>query len=100
MYSIHLMESIYIEDDLRICRMSYILGNGRHLYRGRFTNTSDIIYTWDGRYVYKGRFTNTSDILYTYDGDHLYCGRFTFMTDVRLTVDGFVPIPLLLFSMI
>ena len=41
-----------------------------------------------------------SNVLYTFDGNHLYCGRFTFMTDVRLTVDGFVPIPLLLFSMI
>ena len=37
-----------------------------HLYKGRFTNTSDILYTFDGKHLYRGRFTNTSDILLTF----------------------------------
>ena len=51
-------------------------------------------------HIYRGRFKMISNVLYTFDGNHLYRGRFTSMTDVRLTVDGFVPIPLLLFSMV
>ena len=43
-----------------------------HIYRGRYTNTSDILTTWDGKHLYSGRYTNTSDILYTWDGRHLY----------------------------
>ena len=39
-----------------------------HIYRGRYTNTSDILYTWDGKHIYKGRYTNTSDILMTFGG--------------------------------
>ena len=39
-----------------------------HIYSGRYTNTSDILCTWDGKHLYKGRYTNTSDILYTWDG--------------------------------
>ena len=36
-------------------------------YRGRYTNSSDIIYTFDGKHLYKGRYTNSSDILLTFD---------------------------------
>lgn len=38
-----------------------------HIYRGRYTNTSDILYTFDGKHLYKGRYTNSSDILMTFD---------------------------------
>ena len=38
-----------------------------HIYKGRYTNTSDILYTFDGKHLYKGRYTNTSDILMTFD---------------------------------
>ena len=38
-----------------------------HFYRGRYTNTSEITYTWDGKHVYKGRYNYTSDILLTVD---------------------------------
>ncbi len=37
-----------------------------HIYRGRYTNTSDILYTFDGKHLYKGRYTNMSDILMTF----------------------------------
>ncbi len=39
-----------------------------NIYKGRFTNTSDVLYTWDGKHLYKGRFTNTSDVILTFDG--------------------------------
>lgn len=29
---------------------------------------SDILYTFDGRHLYRGRYTNTSDILMSFDG--------------------------------
>jgi hypothetical protein len=38
-----------------------------HIYKGRYANTSDILYTFDGKHLYKGRYTNTSDILMTFD---------------------------------
>ena len=38
-----------------------------HIYRGRYTNTSDILNTWDGKHLYRGRYTNTSDILLTFE---------------------------------
>ena len=59
-----------------------------HIYKGRFTNTSDILYTFDGEHIYSGRYTNTSDVRYTFDGKHLYDGRFTNTSDICLTVDG------------
>lgn len=39
-----------------------------HIYRGRYTNTSDILTTWDGKHLYSGRYTNTSGILLTANG--------------------------------
>lgn len=39
-----------------------------HIYKGRYTNSSDILYTWDGKHLYKGRYTNSSDIVLTVDG--------------------------------
>lgn len=54
---------------LQIITLSFSQNMGStHLYRGRFTNSSDIIYTYDGRYFYQGRFTNSSDIIKTTDG--------------------------------
>ncbi len=44
-----------------------------HLYKGRYTNSSDIMYIFDGKHVYKGRYTNTSDIIYTFDGIIPFC---------------------------
>lgn len=43
---------------------------------------SDVLYTFDGKHLYRGRFTNLADVLYTWDGKHLYKGRFTNMSDV------------------
>lgn len=65
--------------------------DGEHLYRGRYTNSSDVLYTWDGKHLYSGRYTSSSDILYTWDGRHLYKGRYTNSSDIVLTVDGSVP---------
>ena len=59
-----------------------------YIYKGRFKNTSDILYTWDGKHLYKGRFTNDNDILYTFDGKYLYRGRFTNINDVLYSVHG------------
>lgn len=39
-----------------------------HIYRGRYTNSSDILCTWDGKHLYRGRYTNFSDILLTFGG--------------------------------
>jgi hypothetical protein len=38
------------------------------VYQGRYTNSGDIIYTFDGEHLYKGRYTNSSDIILTFDG--------------------------------
>ena len=59
-----------------------------HVYRGRYTNSSDILYTWDGKHVYSGRYTNSSAILYTWDGKHLYQGRYTNSSNILYTWDG------------
>jgi hypothetical protein len=59
-----------------------------HIYSGRYTNTSDIMYTWDGKHLYKGRYTNTSDILYTFDGKHIYQGRYNHTSAIIFTIDG------------
>ena len=72
--------------------------DGKHLYRGKYSNYSDILYTWDGKYIYKGRFTNTSDILYTFDGKHLYRGRFTNTSDILLTLGAPVPVVIMLLN--
>ena len=42
-------------------------GSDAHIYKGRYKNYSDIIYTWDGKHFYKGRYANYSDILLTLD---------------------------------
>lgn len=39
-----------------------------HIYKGRYNNSSDILYTFDGKHLYRGRYTNSSDILLTFDG--------------------------------
>ena len=51
-----------------------------HIYRGRYTNTSDILYRFDGKYMDRDLYTNTSDIL--------------------LTADGIIPIPVMLMVII
>lgn len=51
-----------------IAFFSTIMAQGStHLYRGRSSYSSDILYTWDGRYLYRGNSTYSSDILYTTD---------------------------------
>lgn len=62
--------------------------DGEHLYNGRYSNTSAILYTWDGKHLYHGRYTNTSAILYTWDGRHVYRGRYTNTSDILYTWDG------------
>ena len=62
--------------------------DGEHLYRGKYTNYSDILYTWDGKHLYRGKYTNYSDILYTWDGRHLYNGKYTNYSDIMFTWDG------------
>lgn len=61
MYSRHLMESIYIEDDLRICRMSYILG-------------MDAMYIRDASQILRTFFIHTMEIICTVEGLQLYDG--------------------------
>lgn len=70
-----------------------------HIYKGRYTNTSDILYTWDGKHLYGGRYSNTSDILYTWDGRHLYRGRYTNTSDILMSFDGMVPVVVFLVGM-
>ena len=65
-----------------ICITNHYVMAQTHIYKGRYKNTSDILYTWDGKHLYRGRFTNTNDILYTFDGKYLYRGRFTNTNDV------------------
>lgn len=82
-------------------QLGYPLYVGRkHVYRGRYTNSSDILYTWDGKHIYKGRYTNSSDILYTFDGKHLYRGRYTNFSDILLTFGGLMPVPVMLMALI
>ena len=71
-----------------------------HIYKGRYTNSSDILYTWDGKHIYKGRYTNSSDILFTYDGKHLYKGRYTNSSDIILTYGGPLPVPFLMMGIL
>jgi hypothetical protein len=47
-----------------------------------------VLYTFDGKQIYKGRSTSSSDVLYTFDGKHFYKGRSTSSSDVLLTIDG------------
>ena len=56
-----------------------------HIYSGRYTNSGDIMYTWDGKHMYKGRYTNSGDILYTFDGKHIYTGRYTVILPICWT---------------
>ena len=49
-------------------------------------------------HIYKGRYTNSSDILYTSDGKHLYLGRYTNSSDILMTIDGPVPIIILMLN--
>lgn len=71
-----------------------------HIYKGRYTNSSDILYTWDGKHLYKGRYTNSSDIIYTFDGKHMYRGRYTYSSDIILTFDSPVPVLVMLLSVV
>ena len=74
--------------------------DGKHMYSGRYTNTSAILYTWDGKHIYRGRYTNTYDIIYTFDGKHLYRGRYTNTSDILLTFGAPVPVVIMLLNTI
>jgi hypothetical protein len=50
------------------------------------------LYTFDGKHLYKGSNTYSSDILYTFDGKHLYKGSNTYSSDIVRTVDGSLPL--------
>lgn len=69
-----------------------------HIYRGRYTDTSDILTTWDGKHIYRGRYTDWSDIAYTFDGKHLYRGRYTDTSDILLTFGAPVPVIIMLLN--
>ena len=58
------------------------------------------MFTWDGKHIYKGRYENYSDILLTYDGEHLYNGKYTNYSDILLTFDGPVPVIVMLLSVL
>ena len=75
-------------------------GGDGHIYRGKYTNYSDIIYTWDGKHVYRGKYTNYSDIMFTYDGKHLYVGKYTNYSDIIVTFDAPVPVIVMLLSVL
>ena len=59
-----------------------------HIYKGPYTYSSDILYTWDGKHLYKGAYTYFSNILYTWDGKHVYSGPYTYHKDILFTWDG------------
>ena len=67
-----------------------------YIYRGRYTNPSEIIYTWDGKNLYKGRYPNSSEIINVYDGKYFYKGRYSNSSNIIYTTDGKVPIAVLL----
>jgi hypothetical protein len=50
----------------------------------------------DGKYVYKGRSSYSSDIIMTYDGKYLYKGRSNYSSDIIATTEGHLPIALIL----
>ena len=49
------------------------------IYRGKYTNSSDIMYTWDGKFLYRGKYTNSSDII--------------------LSTNAVIPIPIIILSL-
>lgn len=51
-------------------------------------------------HIYKGRYTNSSDILYTRDEKHMYSGRYTYSSDIILAFDSPVPVLVMLLSVI
>ena len=51
-------------------------------------------------HIYKERYTNSSDILFTYDGKHMYRGRYTNSSDIILTYGGPVPVPFLMMGVL
>ena len=58
------------------------------------------MFTWDGKHIYRGRYANHSDILFTYDGEHLYRGKYTNYSDILLTFDAPVPVIVMLLSVL
>lgn len=40
-----------------------------HIYKGKGTNSSNILFTIDSTYLFKGKSTNSSDILRTISGN-------------------------------
>jgi hypothetical protein len=54
------------------------------------------LFTWDGKYIYKGNNTYTSNILYSYDGKHVYKGKSSYTSDILYSTDGIIPVPILL----
>lgn len=57
------------------------------IYKGRSTNSGDVLYTFDGKYIYKGRSSSSGDIINTFDGKYLYKGRSSISGDVVNTFD-------------
>jgi hypothetical protein len=62
--------------------------DGKHMYKGNSTNSSNILYTFDGKHIYNGNSTNSSNILYTFDGKYFYTGNSTNSSNILLTVNG------------
>ena len=51
-------------------------------------------------HIYKGRYTNFLDIIYTFDGKHLYSGRYTNFSDIMMTFDTPVPVPIMIIGLL
>ena len=65
-----------------------------------FMNASASEATGGDGHIYRGKYTNYSDILFTYDGKHLYAGKYTNYSDIILTFDAPVPVIVMLLSVL
>ena len=81
-----------------MCLSNFGLAHGQnvHIYKGRYANSNDIMYTWNGEHLYRGRYCNYSDVVLTYDGRHVYKSRYSNYSDIILTCGAPIPIPILL----
>lgn len=76
--------------------LGFASGQGTHIYKGKYTNYSDIVYTWDGEHLYRGKYANYSDVVLTYDCKHVYKSRYKNYSDIILTCGAPIPVPILL----
>ena len=58
------------------------------VYKGRYTNSGDQIFTVENGNVYKGRYTNSGDQIFTVENGNVYKGRYTNSGDQIMKIEG------------